>query len=219
MHSEDDLLPLSGLQHLLFCERRAALVHLEQEWGENRFTVEGRNLHEHVHEAGRESRNQLRIARGVRLRSLRLGLTGVADVVEFRRVEAPAGVEIPAASGRWQPFPVEYKRGRLRSEEGYAVQLCAQALCLEEMLSATILEGAIFFGATKRRQRIAFDDTLRKATEAAAARLHVLLKGSQTPPPLFEPKCEKCSLLAVCMPKVAGWRKSAARYLEGVLDE
>lgn len=219
MYAEEDLLPLSGLQHLLFCERRVALVHLEQAWDENRFTVEGRNLHERVHEAGSESRSRVRIARGVRLRSLRLGLVGVADVLEFRRVEAPAGVEIPTTSGRWQPFPVEYKRGRLRSEEGYAVQLCAQALCLEEMLSVSIPEGAIFFGATKRRQQVILDEALRQATEAAAARLHEIIKGDRTPPPLFGPKCEKCSLIEVCMPKVAGRCKSAARYLERILSE
>jgi len=127
-YAEDDLLPLSGLQHLVFCERQWALIHIEQMWSENRLTAEGRALHDRAHDAGSESRPGLRIARGLRLRSLRLGLSGQADVVEFRA--APSGVSLPAENGLWQPFPVEYKRGRPKPDHCDHVQLCAQALCL-----------------------------------------------------------------------------------------
>ena len=122
MFSEDELLPLSALQHLLFCERQCALIHIEQAWAENRLTVEGKNLHAKVHEADDESRGDLRIVRGLRLRSLRLGLVGQADVVEFHK-----------QGDAWLPFPVEYKRGKPKPEPCDEVQLCAQAICLEEM--------------------------------------------------------------------------------------
>ena len=229
--SEDDLLPVSALADLVFCERRAALHHLEGIWEDNVFTVEGTFLHQKAHSEDRlESRGDVRIARGLRLRSLRLGLTGKADVVEFRRLpEAetppgaegeglPAGVPLPGARGFWQPFPVEYKRGRLRREEGYEVQLCAQALCLEEMLSVAVPVGAVFYGQPRRRLEVVFSEELRRETESAAARLHELTEAGKTPPARYEKKCESCSLLTLCMPKTTGGHKSVGRYLAGILD-
>jgi CRISPR-associated exonuclease Cas4 len=230
MFDEDDLLPISALAHLLFCERRAGLIHIEGLWDENRFTAEGRNLHERAHASALESRGDVRIARGLRLRSLRLGLTGKADVVEFHRLpEAetppgvegeglPAGVPLPGARGLWQPFPVEYKRGRLRREEGYEVQLCAQALCLEEMLSVAVPVGAVFYGQPRRRLEVTFSEELRRQTETASARLHELTRAGKTPPARYEKKCESCSLVSLCMPKTTGGRKSVDRYLSGVID-
>ena len=135
MFTEDNLLPISALQHLLFCERQCALIHLERAWQENRLTAEGRIMHERVHEGGDETRRDVRIVRGLRLRSLALGLVGIADVVEFHR--AADGVAVPESAGTWRPFPVEYKRGRPKSEPWDAVQLCAQALCLEEKSDKT----------------------------------------------------------------------------------
>ena len=229
--SEDDLLPISALADVVFCERRAALHHLEGIWEDNVFTVEGTFLHQKVDAEDRlESRGDVRIARGLRLRSLRLGLTGKADVVEFhRRAEAktasggesgslPAGVQLPGARGFWHPFPVEYKRGRLRREEGYEVQLCAQALCLEEMLSVAVPVGAVFYGQPRRRLEVTFGEELRRETETAAARLHELIRAGKTPPARYEKKCESCSLLTLCMPKTTGGRKSVGRYLAGILD-
>ncbi len=207
MFSEDELLPLSALQHLIFCERRAALVHIEQAWDENRFTVEGRNLHSKVHEAGDESRGDLRIVRGLRVRSLRLGLVGQTDVVEYHK-----------QGGRWVPFPVEYKRGKPKPEPCDEIQLCAQAICLEEMTGAKIPEGAIFYGQPRRRHPVSFDDRLRALTESAAQRLHELIDNGRTPPASFEKKCESCSLLHFCVPKRAGRSKSAARYLLEMLE-
>lgn len=213
--SEDELLPVSALQHLRFCERQCALIHIENVWAENRLTVEGKHLHERVHEAGSEARGDVRIARGVRLRSLALGLTGVADVVEFNR--ADQGVRLPEIEGIWMPFPVEYKRGRPKPEPWDEVQLCAQALCLEEMLATSIAAGALFYGTTHRRQEVSFDSTLRGQTEEAARRLHELVEAGVTPKAIYEKKCEKCSLLHLCMPETAGRGKSVGQYLAHML--
>jgi len=203
MFTEDDLLPLSGLQHLAFCERQWALIHIEGAWAENRLTVEGRHLHERVHEAGDETRDGVRIARGVRLRSLRLGLVGQADVVEFHTT--PDGERV---------FPVEYKRGRPKPDRCDEVQLCAQAMCLEEMLNTDIPDGAIFYGQPRRRHAVAFDDTLRAEVERLAERMQALFRAGVTPPAQYEPKCRNCSLVEVCLPKSAGAGKSARRYLD-----
>ena len=216
-YSEDQLVPISALQHLLFCERQCALIHIENAWAENRLTVEGKHLHEKVHEAGAESRGDVRIARGVRLRSLRLGLTGVADVVEFHR-RTEGGVAMEGVQGRWTPFPVEYKRGRPKSEPWDEVQLCAQALCLEEMLAVSIEAGALFYGATRRRQDVAFDAALRRLTEETAARLRRLLDGGATPRAEYAKKCENCSLQSLCMPETAGRGKSAKEYIRRALE-
>ena len=207
MFSENELLPLSALQHLLFCERQCALIHIEQAWEENRLTAEGRVLHERVHEADDESRGDVRIARGLRLRSLRLGLVGQADVVEFRRTEQG-----------WLPFPVEYKRGKPKRDASDEVQLCAQALCLEEMKSVAIPAGALFYGTTRRRVEVAFDPALRELTINTVERLHSLVASGATPPAVYEKKCEHCSLFSLCLPKTAGQHKSAAAYLKRMLS-
>jgi CRISPR-associated exonuclease Cas4 len=215
MYSEDDLLPLSGLQHLAFCERQWGLIHIEQIWSENRLTAEGRELHDRAHEAGSESRPGLRVARGLRVRSLRLGLSGQADVVEFRA--AAAGVSLPGEDGLWQPFPVEYKRGRPKPDHCDVVQLCAQALCLEEMFQGAVPAGALFYGTPRRRQDVDFSPALRAETEALAARMHELYRLRATPRASYAPKCEKCSLLASCMPKNLGGGRSVERYLARAL--
>jgi CRISPR-associated exonuclease Cas4 len=216
--AEDALLPLSALEHYQFCPRQCALIHLERQWADNRLTVEGHHLHERVHEQGGESRGDLRIARGVPLRSLRLGLSGIADVVEFHRAaeDDPAAVPLPGARGRWRPFPVEYKRGVQRHELSFEVQLCAQALCLEEMLNVAIPAGALFYGLSRRRQDVTLDAALRDATERAAAGLHALIAAGRTPPPDPGPKCKLCSLADLCLPTTA--TRSAHAYLESALN-
>ena len=214
MYSEEDLLPISALQHLLFCERQCALIHIEQIWDENRLTAEGRIMHEKVHNGDNELRGNIRIARGLRLRSLRLGLTGQADVVEFHRSRTAA-----ASACAWQPFPIEYKRGKPKTDDSDTVQLCAQALCLEEMLSCHIEEGALFYGISKRRKNVAFSANLREAVEKAAARLHRLVAEGVTPPARYEKKCDKCSLFNQCMPKTMANNKSATKYLRQMLTE
>ncbi|HDZ02544.1 MAG TPA: CRISPR-associated protein Cas4, partial [Nitrospirae bacterium] len=138
-YTEDNLLPLSALQHLLFCERQCALIHIEQAWGENLFTAEGRIMHDRVDTAKHETRRNIRTEFGVPLRSLRLGLIGKADAVEFHK-----------RGNMWHPFPVEYKRGKPKQDNSDKVQLCAQALCLEEMMNVEIPKGALFYGKTRR---------------------------------------------------------------------
>ncbi len=218
MYAEEALLPLSALQHLVFCERQAALIHVEQAWVENVFTVEGKHLHEAVDGGAGESRGDTRIQRSVSLRSLELGLTGKADVVEFRRAgedARPPGILIAGWPDSWVPFPVEYKRGKPKRHRADEVQLCAQGLCLEEMLDASILEGALFYGRTRRRQSVAFDEELRALTRDAAARLHLLFDSGRTPRAEFGPKCYDCSLIELCCP-TAGAR-SASAYLRRML--
>ena len=215
MYAETDLLPLSGLQHLSFCERQWGLIHIEQQWAENRLTAEGRVLHDRAHEAGSETRPGLRIARGLRLRSLRLGLSGEADVVEFRA--APSGAVLPGEDGFWRPFPVEYKRGRTKQGHCDEVQLCAQALCLVEMFGSPVPEGALFYGTPRRRQDVDFSPALRTETETLAARMHELYRAGVTPHARYSPKCEKCSLLGSCLPKTLSRGQSVQRYLSRAL--
>ena len=218
MYSEDDLLPISALQHLMFCERQCALIHLEHLWVENRWTAEGQVLHERVHERGNESRGDVRIFRGVRLRSLEQGLTGIADVVEFHRASDGVGASLPGASGAWRPFPVEYKRGRPKPDICDEVQLCAQALCLEEMLAASIDVGAIFYGQPRRRHDVAVDQALRESCREASVRLRELLDRGETPPPVDDAKkCRRCSLSGLCLPRAAGRRGRVAEYLDEAL--
>lgn len=203
MYAEDDLLMISALQHLLFCPRQCALIHLEQVWTENRLTAEGRLLHEHVHEAGSDSRGAVRIEYDMPLRSLRLGLAGRADVVEMRR----------QPNKTWQPFPVEYKHGKPKKDDSDLVQLCAQALCLEEMLGCAVPEGAFYYGVKKRRTEVVFDQRLRRVTEDAAARLHELLSSTITPPPEYGKRCESCSLLDTCQPSATGKKHAVQHYM------
>ncbi len=172
MFAEDELLPISALQHLVFCPRQCALIHLEHIWDDNRYTAEGDILHAHVHELGCETRGDTRIARNVPVRSLALGLVGVADCVAFTH----AGQQITAA------FPVEYKRGKPKPHRADEVQLCAQALCLEEMLGIAVPRGALFYGQTRRRMPVELDDDLRKCVQDAALRLHALFAARRTPP-------------------------------------
>lgn len=215
MYTEDDLLPLSALQHLLFCKRQCALIHIEQMWSENLFTAEGRIMHERVHVADRESRGDVRIEFGMSVRSLRLGLIGKADVVEFHRKPASQNT----GSAEWVPFPVEYKRGKPKADNCDKVQLCAQALCLEEMLDVEIPCGALFYGKKRRRTDVVFDAALRQQTEDAAMRLHELIASGQTPKPVYTPKCDSCSLMQICLPKTIERKRSVKRYLSGAIRE
>lgn len=208
LYIEDDLLPLSALQHLLFCERQCALIHVEQVWNENLFTAEGRIMHERVDGGGSESRGKIRLAFGLSLHSFRLGLVGKADVVEFHQVD-----------GGWQPFPVEHKRGRPKKADWDKVQLCAQAMCLEEMLNCSIASGALFYGKIRRRQEVEFDADLKREVEDASARLHRLVRSGRTPAARYEKKCDSCSLVNLCMPKVAGAGKKVGAYLSRMLTE
>lgn len=171
-------------------------------------------MHERVDEAGKESRGRIRTVFGLPLRSLRLGLSGRADAVEYHRQG-----DDPAGSSFWQPFPVEYKRGKPKKNDSDLVQLCAQAICLEEMLACAVPEGAIYYGKPRRRMAVLFDDALRKITIDTARQLHELLGSGRTPQARYEKKCDSCSLLSLCMPKVTGTRRSVQGYMAKALDQ
>lgn len=205
MYDEDNLLMLSSLQHLMYCERQCALIHIEQIWTENLFTAEGRIMHDKVDTANRESRGDIRIEYGVPMRSLRLGLIGKADVVEFHK-----------QGDKWIPFPVEYKRGKPKIDDCDKVQLCAQAICLEEMLNVEIKEGALFYGQTRRREDVVFWEKLREETEDASKKVHELIESGMTPKAEYSKKCKLCSLLNLCMPKVS---RMASSYLMKVVED
>ncbi len=209
MYSEDDLLMLSALQHLLFCPRQCALIHIEQLWLENRLTAEGRILHERVHTAAKESRRKIRIEFDMPIRSLELGLIGRADVVEFRLQD----------DGVWQPYPVEYKRGRPKKDDSDRVQLCAQALCLEEMLSVDIPAGALYYGKKKRRTEVEFEQDLRQTTRETAHALHDLFNDQRTPPPQYRRCCDNCSFIEFCLPKTMGRNNMVANYMKRMTKE
>lgn len=201
---DDDLQPIRALNDLLFCPRRCALHRIEQIWVENQYTLEGSLAHRRVH--ADPSREELgatgRIARGLWLRNNRFRLVGIADLVEFRP----------------EPYPVEYKRGRRRRWDNDDVQLCAQALCLEEMFGTSVPRGAIFHVRSKRRRAVEFDAALRRTTEEAIARLHALIQAQEVPPPVLHPKCKACSLHAICMPELltaqAAYRQAAAELFQ-----
>lgn len=224
MHSESDLLPLSALQHFVYCERQCALIHLERAWRENRLTAEGRRLHKNAHEAGPKSRDGERTTRGLEVRSLVLGLAGVCDVVLWKPPDdLPGGLSLPEAwrqapaddRRRWRIVPVEYKRGKPKQGDCDRVQLCGQALCLEEMLGVTIPEGQLFYGKTRRRTDVPFDEPLRSRTRQAAVRMRAMLASGVTPPAVYEKgKCDRCSLKPDCLPELPKRRRSASGWLE-----
>jgi CRISPR-associated exonuclease Cas4 len=196
-NSDDDFKPIRALNDLLFCPRRCYLHRNEGLWVDNHHTVEGTHVHRVVHAGqGRpQEEESQRVVRGLWVRSRRLRLVGVADLVEFR----------PA------PYPVEYKHGKRRRWDNDDVQLCAQALCLEEMFETAVPAGAVFHSRSGRRREVVFDDALRRQTEEAVVRLHELLKSNVTPPPVVHPKCRQCSLYQVCLPELVANRSAYER--------
>lgn len=205
MYIESDYIMLSALQHYMFCPRQCALIHLEQIWVENRFTAEGRGLHEKVHNNKTDQAGGVRIVRTLPICSHRLGLSGQADVVEFH------------CDGT--VFPVEYKRGRPKSDHCDDVQLCAQALCLEEMLKVEIPAGALFYGQRRRRKIIEFNHELRQLVETIASQVHEFFKSGMTPLAEYSKKCDNCSLRQSCMPKSCRKNRSVRHYMPRMLKE
>ncbi len=226
-YPEDDWLPISALQHFVFCERQCALILLEGLWADNPLTVEGGHLHGRVHgDLSTECRGDVRIARRLAIRTERLGLTGYADMVEFRRVDHPgegegkhheAGTVLPGVEGLWSPFPVEYKRGQVKPDRRDEVQLCAQAIALEEMLHVGVGAGALYYGRPRRRQAVSIDAALREYTVTAASRLHSFVRVGVTPEAVYRPGCDNCSLVELCMPRALCSRRSVAAYLKGAV--
>ncbi len=221
MFADDELIPLSALQHFVFCRRQCALIHLDGVWTENRLTAEGRAMHDRVDSRVHESRRDTCVAATLRLVSHKLGVAGVADMVEFHRVrdDAPDGAKLAGKSGRWIPFPVEYKHGKPNGRQADEVQLCAQAMCLEEMLNVAVPCGALFYGKTRHRLDVNFDAALRTLTEETARGVHALFAAGDVPPAEYGPWCESCSLQDACQPRKQSLsaEKWLARQMEALL--
>ncbi len=206
MYNEDELLPISALQHFIFCPRQCALIHVERLWAENVLTVEGQQLHQRADSHNADTRHDLRLVRSLPLRSLKHGLVGQADVVEFH--SQPKNENHPL-----KIVPVEYKRGQPKKDDSDRVQLCAQALCLEEMCDTEVTEGALFYGKRRRRTRVEFDAHLRQTTTDVIAQLRDMIDTATTPPAVKSAKCKSCSLVELCLPEATAANRSASRFM------
>jgi CRISPR-associated exonuclease Cas4 len=216
-YSEDDYLMLSGIQHYAFCRRQWALIHIEQQWQENEHTVEGELLHKRAHDAYfTEKRKDVIISRGLPVHSRTMGVSGVCDIVEFCRAED--GIPLFGHRGLYSVYPVEYKKGAPKDTEIDILQLTAQAMCLEEMLSAKIQEGAIFYGETRRRDKIVFNDSLRDTVRKDFEEMHGLFERRYTPKVKWSKSCGACSLKDICMPRL-GKAPSVRDYISKTLSE
>lgn len=204
MFTEDQLLPISALQHLLFCPRQCALIHLEQVWADNRFTAEGNQMHARAHDGHDINLATTRVTHSLPVSSKTHGLNGQCDIVEFHK--------------NGDVIPVEYKRGKPKSHQADEVQLCAQALCLEEMLQIDIPQAFLFYGKRKRRTPITIDQKLRQLTITTAQNLHHLINQRQTPPAIYDPKkCDACSLIDLCQPHSFRLKRGAAAWFQSQL--
>ncbi|BAJ63258.1 MULTISPECIES: CRISPR-associated protein Cas4 [Anaerolinea] len=211
-YSADELLPLSGIQHFLFCRRQWALIHVEMQWKENVLTAEGRLMHQRVDDPFfTEVRNGVILARSVPIASYRLGLSGICDAVEF--TSSPEGVKIPGREGKYLPIPVEYKRGRPKSDPVDEVQLCAQAMCLEEMLSVSIPAGYLYYGETRHRTAVNLGNELRELVQKMAGEMHAYFERGYTPKVKPSKACRSCSLIDICLPNVQEKATSVANYI------
>lgn len=224
---EDEYIAISAVQHFVFCKRQVALIYNERIWEENLYTIEGQHAHSNADVQRTEQRGNIRIARGLLLESSRLGIYGRADVVEFHRQDnfcestdkSIVGCPIMGLEGLWLLYPIEYKRGERRHVMANKIQLCAQALCLEEMFHTTVPCGAIYFGKSARRQVVNFDAPLREKTETMIRLCRELLKSGTTPLATYARKCETCSLIDICMPKVTCVRRDVEKYISRIAFE
>lgn len=210
MYLQDELRPISALQHILFCERQCALIHTEQVWEENYFTASGDLFHQKADTGVKEKRVGVIQEFGLPIRSLKYGLIGKADVVEIHRNDKKEIAKI---------VPIEYKSGKPKDDAWDEVQVCAQALCLEEMLDIPIANGFLFYGKDRRRHRVDFTEALRSFTIATAERLHALLATGITPEAQYTKRCKSCSLEQICLPRSAGRKKSIKRYIAQFINE
>ena len=217
MNDDGDFLLLSGLSHFCYCRRRWALIHIEQQWAENSLTQEGHYLHERVHDADfTEKRGSILLSRGMPVRSERLRITGSCDMVEM--TQDASGVPIQGREGRWRLYPVEYKRGRIDPSGSAVWQLCAEALCLEEMFVTEIPEGAIYSAEQHRRHCVALTDELRKSVVDALETMHKLYARGETPKGKLSKACKSCSMLDICQPSL-GQNRSVREYMSRMLAE
>lgn len=201
MYAEEDYLMLSGIQHFAFCRRQWALIHIEQQWDDNDRTTAGELMHKKAHDEGSfEKRGDLLIVRGLRIASHELGLSGQCDVVEFHRDEK--GIELFGYDGRWKPVPVEYKHGTPKENNADELQLCAQAICLEEMFQTHLPEGYLYYGENRRRSHVELTEILRDEVRKASKEMHDLFRRGYTPNVKPSKRCRACSLENLCVPKL-----------------
>ena len=219
MYDDENFLLISGIQHFIFCRRQWALIHIECHWADNERTVSGELLHKRVHNPHlNEKRGDLIIVRDMPVFSRTLGITGHCDVVEFRWDET--GVSLSNRAGRWLPCPVEYKRGRPKTSDADRLQLCAQAVCLEEMLACPpIPEAYLFYNETRRREPVGLDDDLRVQVRAAFEEMRVYYARGYTPRVKPSKACAACSLKDICLPKLPASNASARHYIETQLND
>lgn len=215
MYSDEEFLALSGIQHFAFCRRQWALIHVERRWRENYLTASGQVAHQRAHDAEtRERRGSLLIVRGLFVRSCELGFSGICDVVEFR--EDPRGVPLAGEKGSWRPIPIEYKRGSVKADDCDRMQVCAQAMCLEEMLGCDIEGGFLFYKQTQSREPVLFTEDLRKAVREATVEMHQLFQRGYVPRVRKGRHCSACSLAEECLPSLQ--QRSARKYIEDTLE-
>lgn len=201
MYAEEEYLMLSGIQHFAFCRRQWAMIHIEQQWAENYRTTAGELMHKKAHEEGSfERRGDLIIVRGLRVSSRELGLSGQCDVVEFRQDEQ--GIQLFGYEGKWHPIPVEYKRGSPKENQADEMQICAQAICLEEMFQTHIPEGYLYYGEKRRRSPVIFTEDLREEVKKATTEMHELFQRGYTPKVKPKKQCAACSLEELCIPRL-----------------
>lgn len=227
-YTPDDLLPLSGIQHFLFCRRQWALIHVEMQWKENALTAEGRIMHKRVDDPFfTETRNGVVTARSVPIASYRLGLSGVCDVVEFTllhpspkigRGDGGEGVKLPNRDGLYLAAPVEYKRGKPKRDPVDEAQLCAQAMCLEEMLSVTIPRGFLYYGETRHREEVELTTVLRTLVQEMSAEMHNYFSRGYTPKVKTSKACRSCSLADICLPKLQEKSMPASKYIKQAIE-
>lgn len=216
-YNEEDFLQLSGIQHFCFCRRQWALIHIEQLWKENIKTVEENIVHERCHDDGFiEKRGELLITRGLRIFSRELGVTGQCDVVEF--IKNKAGCSLQGYEGRWQPYPIEYKRGKSKLIDADRLQLCGQALCLEQMLKVEIPKGALYYNETHRREEVEFTTELREKFITMLQEMHGYYQNGYTPKVKPKTGCNSCSLKELCLPVLCK-KNDVAGYYDGFLSE
>jgi CRISPR-associated exonuclease Cas4 len=216
-YTSDELLPLSGIQHFVFCRRQWALIHVERQWQENVLTVEGKLLHKRADDPFfSETRKGIITARSVPIASYRLGLAGVCDVVEF--TESPEGVQLPGREGLFSPAPVEYKRGHEKRDPCDEAQLCAQAICLEEMLSVAIPAGYLYYGETRHRVEVELTAELRELVRDMSEEMHAYFQRGYTPRVKTSKACRSCSLADICLPVLQEKVIPASKYIRQQIE-
>lgn len=216
-YKEDDYLMISGIQHFRFCRRQWALIHIEQQWAENVHTVVGELMHKKAHDPYvSEKRKDVLVTRALPVSSRNLGISGECDVVEFHKRDE--GVKLQGHKGLYEIYPIEYKKGKPKESEEDILQLVAQAMCLEEMFSVNISEGAIFYGETRRREPVRITEELREEVKNMAMEMHHYYKRKYTPQVKSNKRCTSCSLKDICMPRL-GKVISVRKYVEQALED